>query len=197
MKKIIFSLVMCFACNAFGMMFLPPSFHASFEQVVVSIVTGKEKVSTGTLDYVYPSNLRLSLEKPDALLLISNKNKTWFFRPAFIEGERDELTVKESGKTELTLFFDILRKGLSSNEYYLVKQTGKEVELEFTAKGEKAVGVKKANLFFEDKVSFDKLLRVKVQQNAKKSFDLRFKQMTLNPKFPDNHFVFTAATKVH
>lgn len=171
--------------------FLPKSFSAKFEQVTVSIVSGKEKISSGNLDYLFPSNLRLNIEQPDPLLLVSNKQKTWFYRPPFIEGEREELTVKDSGKTELTQFFDILQYGLLDNPFYRVIKSPAAVELAFSEKGKKTVGVEKALLYFSSGQSFSLLKNIKVTQNAHKNFELRFKSIEINPSFPADHFVFT------
>ena len=172
--------------------FLPPGFHADFEQVTVSIVTGKEQVSSGVIDYQYPSNLRLKIEKPDPLLLVSNGQKTWFYRPPFMEGEREELTVKDSGKSEVTQFFDILKNGLVNNQWYQVEKKQTQVHLLFSKSAKEKIGLEKAEISFKSAEQvFGHISSIVVVPSNKKKFELRFSTMELAPVFPKNHFVFS------
>ena len=172
--------------------FLPSSFHSIFSQVTVSIVSGKEQVSTGMLDYQYPSNLRLEIEKPDPLILVSNKQKTWFYRPSFIEGERDELTVKDSGDSELSQFLDILKSGLKNNSDYTVTTKANNVHLTFSASGTKRIGIIAADLEFSGTTYlFSQLKKIKVTPSSKKNFELRFSTIEIDKPFSAQHFIFS------
>ncbi len=183
-------LLLLFA-SASSFAFLPKSFTANFEQVRKSIISGKVKKSVGTIDYKYPSNLRLEMKGEESLVLVSNRQKTWYYRPPFIEGEKGELTVNESGKTELSGFFDILKNGLKSGPLYNVASKGLEVELSFTKSGMTRSGLKKATLVFAKKKDFAHLKSIHIVQKTNKQLTLNLSDVKIDVKLLPERFVFT------
>lgn len=184
---IIAALLFCSNAQAF----LPKSFTAHFEQVRKSIISGKVKKSAGAIEYKYPSNLRLEITGAESLLLVSNSKKTWYYRPPFMEGEKGELTVNDSGKTELSGFFDILKSGLVSGPLYRITIKGNTVELRFTKAGILRSGLKSAVLDFKGKTLFTNLSAIHIVQKTDKKLTLNLSKIVTNVKLSPKRFIFT------
>ncbi|RLA66114.1 MAG: hypothetical protein DRQ88_07895 [Epsilonproteobacteria bacterium] len=171
--------------------FLPNSFSASFEQIYISSLTKKEKKSWGELSYKYPSNIRFEVEKPKKILFISNRQKSWVYRPPFIEGEKGEVTEKNTDGTGLTGLLDSLRMGLINNKLYRVTKGNGKAVLSFNSRSLKKFGVKESELIFKNKSEiFSDLseLRVTYPDGHKVSFKLS--KIIQNQKFETSFFSF-------
>ncbi|OUR93678.1 hypothetical protein A9Q84_19640 [Halobacteriovorax marinus] len=199
MTKILFVFFLL-STQIFAKSFVPKNFSASFEQVYKSALTGKEKRSKGQIDYSYPSSIKLITSSPESLTYVSNRDKTWYYTPPFIEGEPGQLTVQEATKNTLTKFLNVLKKGLKSNKVYSVKMLKNSYLLSFKKKAKKQLGIKEATLFFKNnQAKFRELKTVKMILTNKKVKVLELSKINESPKFNKNHFVFTAPknTKVN
>lgn len=172
------------------MAFLPKTFTADFEQVRKGIISGKIKKSNGTIEYKYPSNLRLEIKGSESLLLVSNPKKTWYYRPPFMEGEKGELTINESGKTELSGFFDLLKNGLKSGALFRVTKKKGSVILRFTKSGIVRSGIKKATLDFTGRHIFSNLSAIHIVQKTDKLLTLNLSNQHAEVKLSSKRFVF-------
>ncbi|MEI8348328.1 MAG: outer-membrane lipoprotein carrier protein LolA [Pseudomonadota bacterium] len=176
-----------------GQGLMPNSFTAKFEQVYQSALTGRENRSQGTLEYLYPGNIRFEIQRPDALVFTSNSQKSWYYKPPFIEKESGELIIKSSGDMVLNRFFDSLRKGLQSNSDYQVKQESGIYHLTFKEKLAQASGVKEAFLNFKEgkknKFSQMESIELKKEDGTKVKFILS--EIIENPKITVDRFIFT------
>jgi len=188
-KIFIFSLFL--STQIFAKSFVPDHFSASFEQVYKSALTGKEKRSKGLIDYSYPSSIKLVTSSPESLTYVSNKEKSWYYTPPFIEGEPGQVTVQVAKKNTLTKFLDVLKKGLKSNKLYSVKKLKKSYSLVFKKKAKKQLGLKDATLLFKNKKpKFVDLISVKMTLTNKKVKVLELSKINESPKFKKNHFEF-------
>ena len=146
MKKIIVTLTTLVSFNYITLAhaeFLPKSFSAQFEQEYVSTLKGKVKKGNGTIDYLYPGNIRFKTTIPSEILFVSNGIKSWYYRAPFIEGEEGEVTETSAkeGSGIFTRFFDSLKNGLSDNAIYTVSKKDKESTITFLEKSKKETGI--------------------------------------------------------
>jgi outer membrane lipoprotein carrier protein len=189
MKKL---LILLFLTTPVYGKFLPKSFTASFEQVYKSTLTKKEKRSWGELSYKFPSNIRFEVEKPKKVLFISNRKKSWVYRPPFIEGEMGEATEKNTDNTGLAGLLDSLQMGLSDNKLYKVFKNNGKVNLKFNPKSEKRFGVKESELIFKNnKQVFSNLSELKVTYPDGKKVTFKLSKISKDKKFKSGFFIFT------
>lgn len=188
MKYLLLLFIITF--NAMGADFLPKSFSGDFEQIKTSIISGKQIKTTGTIDYKYPSSIRLEMLSPEKLYLVSNSKKTWYYRPSFIEGEKGELTVKDTGTTELSTFFDILKYGIKKNKFYSARAHNGKLTMNLTEFGVKRTNIKKATIHYVGQVKFENIKKIIIKPTEASSFSLSFTKMKVNVPFKKEHFVF-------
>ncbi|MBL7663689.1 MAG: hypothetical protein JNM93_01050 [Bacteriovoracaceae bacterium] len=179
--------------------FLPRSFQAEFEQQIVSAVTGKVKKTQGTLEYMFPSQLKFEIFTPDKKLssaFYSNKSKSSLYTPPFVEGEAGNLIVQSSEKLFLSRFFDSMSHGLKNNELYDVKLDKNSLELIFKEKMQERIGIARAifeNVANPQKVhSLSELKELKIILSDSKEVKLVFTNFKTGMKFTSEHFVFKA-----
>jgi outer membrane lipoprotein-sorting protein len=178
--------------------FLPKSFSAKFEQEYVSTLKGKVKKGNGTIDYLYPSNIRFKTTLPSEILFVSNGTKSWYYRAPFIEGEEGELTETSAkdGSGIFTKFFDSLKNGLVNNSLYTVSNTELDCKVLFTEKANKEVGIKEAVLKFQTPVKdFQNLQSIELIFPDSKHSTIKLKDIKLNPSFDAKNFQFIAPPK--
>ena len=104
--------------------FVPGTFTAQVEQIIISTISGKEKKTYGTLDYKYPGKLRYEQVKPEnnKIIFVSNRKKSWFYKAPFSKGSPGDLMINPmKGRFSLLEFFDVLSNGLTNNKMYNVK----------------------------------------------------------------------------
>ena len=77
----------------------------------------------GTIDYKYPGQIRFETNTPSTVIFTSNGVRAWYYRAPFIEGEEGEVTesTAKDGDTIFIKFFDSLKNGLITNDYYEIK----------------------------------------------------------------------------
>lgn len=174
--------------------FLPQSFSSKFEQEYVSTLKGKTKKGQGTIEYKYPGQIRFETNTPSTVMFVSNGVKAWYYRAPFIEGEQGEVTESSAkeGSTIYIKFFDSLKNGLVSNDYYDVKK-GEPATLVFKPKAAKELGIKESMLFFKNKGSqkFEELEAINLVFSDGKNSKLKFVDLKVNPAMPADRFNFT------
>ncbi len=190
MKAILVIFTFCQLNSAFAE-FLPSSFSSRFEQEYVSALKGKVKKGQGTIDYKYPGQIRFETNTPSAVIFVSNGVKAWYYRAPFIDGEQGEVTETSAreGASVYIKFFDALKKGLSSNEYYDVKNN----DLTFKNKTKTELGINKAKLNFKTSVqSFENLESIELTFSDKKISKIKFIDLKTNANLPAERFNFAA-----
>lgn len=197
-KKIFIAFVLCFfSQTSFAakkkVRFLPESFKAVFKQTYRSQLSGTLKSSSGKIDYKFPGHIRFETKKPDNIVFVSNKLKTWYYTAPFFKGEKGELSIQGASKNILTKFFDALNNGLNSNEIYKIIKVKNTYKMVFNKKPKKEIGIIEATLFFKGKdAKFSSLKELALTYIDKKKVRLTLSKMKTNPKFKKNHFFFVA-----
>ncbi|TDJ06539.1 MAG: outer membrane lipoprotein carrier protein LolA [Deltaproteobacteria bacterium] len=188
MKKL---LILLFLATPVYGKFFPKSFTASFEQIYKSTLTKKEKRSWGELSYKFPSNIRFEVKRPKKVLFISNRKKSWVYRPPFMEGEKGEASENNTDNTGLAGLLDSLHMGLVDNKIYKVKKEKNKVFLSFNLKSEKRFGVKESELLFKsEKHVFTNLLELKVIYPDGKKVTFKLSNIFEGIKFKTGYFKF-------
>lgn len=184
----IFSLsTICFSSWAF----MPKSFEAHVVQKQKSALSGRVKESRGQLAYRYPGHLRFEVKKPDEVIFVSNKLKTWYYTGPFIDGESGEVTISNEGNHILTKFFDSFSKGLESNSLYSVKKNDDKVEVTFDEKLQKQLGVLSATFNFKGQdYKFEELKGLSILQHDRQKLTLTLEDIKTGRELPDQTFVF-------
>ncbi len=189
MKYLVFFITLnCFAG------FLPSSFQTHFVQKVMSEISGKIKESEGDLDYQYPGQIKFSVKKGGNSLFVSNKKKSWYYTPPFIEGEKGNVVIQNSSSLFLSKFFDSLKRGLIDNSFYSVSAGKGKVEIIFKQDIAGRIGVKKATFPSNRKVNEIKSLRelktMILTRLDDKEITLEFSTFKEDISFQKDHFVF-------
>lgn len=192
MKTILFALLI--PSLSFAASFLPDSFSANFEESFVSAVNGKEKKSFGKIDYRYPGHIRFEKISPDSSTFVSNPQKSWYYVPPFVKGEKGEVTIQESNKLVLTKFLDALKNGLDNNKLFTHKYNKNELVLTFTKAIQKDMNLKEATLISgsdpKKATSIKEFERLVLVYNDGRKVNLKFVDLKEDAKFPQKHFEF-------
>lgn len=170
--------------------FLPASFSSRFEQEYVSTLKGKVKKGSGQIDYKYPGQIRFESHSPSTVVFVSNGSKAWYYRAPFIEGEQGEVTETSAreGASVYIKFFDALKKGLVSNEFYDVKNN----VISFKGKTKSDLGINKAQLTFKNNGStFESLEVIELTFADNKQSKIKFIDLKTNVSLPADKFNFT------
>ena len=174
--------------------FLPSAFSSKFEQTYISTLKGKEKKGEGFIEYKFPGNIRFETNSPSTVIFVSNGVKAWYYRAPFIEGEQGEVTESsaKSGSTIYIKFFDLLKNGLTSNDYYDVKK-GEPVKITFKPKAQKELGIKESAISFKVKGSqnFSDVDTISLVFSDGKKSTLKLVDLKTSPNFPADRFNFT------
>lgn len=172
--------------------FLPNSFRANFEQRFISTITGKEKISSGSIDYAFPSQIRFEIVLPEKTTFVSNGKKSWYYTAPFDPKEKGEVIIQSSNKLLITKFFDYLKNGLESNDIYAVAKDKNEYVLTFNAKAQKELSIEKARLEVNDKLTtmnkLSDLKQITLLYKDNKKVKLTFSNLLENVKFELNYF---------
>lgn len=181
--------------------FLPQTFKADFEQEFVSTLKSKVKKGNGSIEYKYPGHIRFETNTPSTVIYVSNNVQSWYYRAPFVPEEQGEVTITnaKSGATPFTKFFDALKNGLTSNVQYAVEKKEDRINLAFTEAASKDYGIKKAELFFNNKSQvFKDITTIEITFNDNKTSKLKFNNLKTNETLGADRFNFTppANTKV-
>lgn len=192
MKSFFFIIVLTSYSLLMAKEFTPEAFRVDFNQEFTSI-TGKAKSSKGSIEYQFPSRIRIK-EYKDNSEFISNEKNSWYYVPPFIKSEKGTVQVNQAGSMVLGKIFDSLRPGLKETDFFKVKpaKSKLEVELEFTTKGKQDWKIEFAKLIFsaEDQ-SIKNLLKFEITYTDKKKVNLSFFNIQIDVKFPKDYFIFT------
>lgn len=172
--------------------FLPQSFRTNFEQKYKSIISGKEKISLGAMDYSYPGKIRFEITNPEQTIFVSDAKTSWYYTAPFDPKEKGEVIIQDSNKLLITKFFDTLKKGLITNTSYTVEKNDKGYVLQFSEKVSKELNIFKAQLISEVK-DLKKLSEIKeiiLFYKDKKEVKLTFSSFIENVKFDSSYFNF-------
>lgn len=173
--------------------FLPNTFKVDFSQEYKTSLKGKVKKSSGHIQYKYPSQIRFEVTKPDKVVFVSNKEKSWYYQAPFIEGEPGELNVRKTGKTGLSRFFDVLKKGLKTNKFYEVKNDSEKSVIKFVDKFAKELDIKDALITFKDKKrNFENIKNMELTYVDGHKIKLHFTGMKTGLSMNKENFVFKA-----
>lgn len=193
MKNYATLLLLIISSSAFGAeSFLPNNFSSKFTQIFKSKVTGKKRQSPGSLDYSYPGKIRFAVDDPSGKsLFVSNRIKSWYYTPPFIEGEKGEVTLRKAKKLALTKFFDALKNGLKSNKLYKVVPNKDLVQIEFSKKTSKETKLKAAVLTFKSKEkTFANLKGIQLTRNNGNIVTIELNSIQTGINFSPKHFNF-------
>lgn len=172
--------------------FLPSAFTSKFEQEYISTLKGKTKKGSGSIEYKYPGQIRFETNTPSTVIFTSNGVKAWYYRAPFIDGEQGEVTESSAkeGSSIYIKFFDSLKNGLTSNDYYQVK-TGDPAILSFKASLSKELGIKESRLHFKTKAQkFDNIEMIELVFLDGKTSKLKFVDLKINPDLGAGRFNF-------
>lgn len=192
MKTILFALLI--PTLSLAASFVPESFSANFEESFVSVATGKEKKSFGKIDYKYPGHIRFEKKSPDVSIFVSNPEKSWYYVPPFVKGEKGEVTIQESNKLVLTKFLDALKNGIENSKLFTHQYNNKELTLVFTAAIQKDTHLKEATLIADSEAKKIKSLkefdRLQLVYNDGRKVTLKFVDLKEGESFSKSHFEF-------
>ncbi len=189
-SNLLFIYILIIINNAFA--FTPTSFRVDFNQDFVSI-TGKVKSSKGSIEYLFPSNIRIK-EYKDNSEFVSNAKNSWYYVPPFIKSEKGTVQINQAGAMVLGKLFDSLRPGLKDTDFFTVKKNKDDITLNFTVKGKQEWKVDSAKMTFSSKISdtltMKELQKLEVVYVDKKKVNLSFFNHMSDVKFPKDYFVF-------
>lgn len=191
MKKVFLTFLFLFTASGVYGSFLPKSFDAKFLDV-----RGQKEIPV-VIKYQFPSNIYYEVKGDAPLLYVCNAKKTWKYTPPFIEGEKGELAIGDSGQFCYSKIFDSLSKGLESNELYSVEKKGQSATFAFKEKAKKQLSLEKIEIAFNEKISEKtglgeaKELRLFLV-NKPEPVNLRLVEFEKAPKLEKDQFSFSA-----
>jgi outer membrane lipoprotein-sorting protein len=173
--------------------FVPTSFTANYEENLVS-VTGKAKKSFGKVDYKYPGHLRFEVTSPVASLFVVNPKKTWFYQPAFVQGEKDQVTIQKTSNLPLIKFLDSVKDGIESSKLFSTKFEKNDLILSFNSSAQKEMGFEEVILHAKTEAREIKELKgfenITLKHTNKNKTNIRLIDLKENVSFPAEHFEF-------
>lgn len=190
-----------FSSLSFAKSFVPTSFSANFEETLKS-VTGKEKKSFGKIDYKFPGHLRFEVTKPNPTLFVVNPHKSWLYQPAFVKGEKDQVTVQKSANLPIIKFLDSVKDGVENSKLFTTKYNKNELTLTFVKTIQKEMGFSEVVLLaskdaksIQEIGGFEKIILTKSDGNKT---NIRLTDIKENVAFPPGNFEYkpSATTKV-
>lgn len=181
--------------------FVPSSFSANYEENLISI-TGKVKKSFGKIDYQFPGHLRFEVTSPVSSLFVVNPKKTWFYQPAFVKGEKDQVTIQKSSNLPLVKFLDSVKNGLDNSKMFTAQYVGNDLILSFNKDSQKEMGFIEVILHGSKDAKNIKELKefenLTLKHLNKNKTNIKLIDLKENFAFPPGHFEFipSANTKV-
>lgn len=181
--------------------FVPSSFSAKYEESLTS-ATGKVKKSHGKIDYKFPGHLRFEVLDPVKSLFVVNPEKAWFYQPAFMKGEKDQVTIQKAANLPLVKFLDSVKDGLENSKLFTAKYNKNDLTLTFVKTIQKEMGIEEVILHadknakeIKDIEGFETITLKHVNKNKT---NIKLIDLKENVSFPANHFIFkpSSNTKV-
>ncbi len=171
---------------------MPKAFEAQITQKYLSSLSGKERENSGNLKYQSPNLLHLNMEGKNPFILVINSDRSWYYVPPFIEGERGEVTIEESKESLPFQFLNILVHGLKNNDLYSVEGKGEEYFLKIQSSKQKTFGLSQITLKFnkDSEKVFKNILSMELLHLDKRKVEIRLSNIKDQPKFSSDEFVF-------
>ena len=199
--KLISILCLLISFSAYSKNFVPASFSSKYEESLTS-ATGKIKKSHGKIDYKFPGHLRFEVLDPVKSLFVVNPKKAWFYQPAFMKGEKDQVTIQKSANLPLVKFLDSVKDGIENSKLFKTRYEKNDLILTFVKTIQKEMGIEEVTLRasksakeINDISGFETITLKHVNKNKT---NIRLIDLKENVKFPSGHFIFkpSANTKV-
>ncbi|MES2528153.1 MAG: outer membrane lipoprotein carrier protein LolA [Bdellovibrionota bacterium] len=192
MKILILSLML--PTLSFAKSILPASFSAQYENSWQSAIGGTKK-EFGTIDYKYPSNVRLDVKSEPHLTLVTNKATSWYYQPAFVKTEQAQVTIQKSSSHPVIKFLDSLKEGVESSKYFSSKENGNDLVLTFNKEGQKEFSLTEVTLHgakpYKDITGLKDIQSIDLKDANGKLKSLRFLDLKEGVTFPATHFIFS------
>jgi outer membrane lipoprotein-sorting protein len=190
----IITLILFLSFHGYAKNFIPTSFSSQYEESLKSI-TGKVKKSFGKIDYQYPGLLRFEVTSPSPSLVIVNNVKTWFYRPAFVKGEQNEVTIEKSKNLPMVKLLDSLKDGFEKSQVFDVKYSGKDIHLEFRKNSQQDFSIQRVILHTlknaHEVTSLKEVEAITLVNKNKSETKIKFFDLRENPSFLKNHFEYS------
>lgn len=159
--KILIFLILFTSASVFA--FVPEKFHMELEQTIKSIISGKEKKSSGELFYLAPGSIKFNITSPKKKMLTfikNSKGQTWYYTPARIKGEK--ATIRTGVDVELPLLSIItkIKAGIKTNDDFLVIKNKNHFLLQFSKTFKQKVKLQAAQLIFKNASEFQSLKKI-------------------------------------
>ena len=187
--------------SSYAKSFVPASFSANYEESLTS-ATGRVKKSFGKVDYQYPGHLRFEVTSPVPSLFVVNPDKTWFYQPAFVEGEKDQVTIQRSSNLPLIKFLDSVKDGPTESKLFKTRYEKNEMILTFQKEAQKEMGLEEVILHSSSDAKNIKELKgfenLTLKHTNKNKTSIRLIDFKEQVNFSSQHFIFTpsANTKI-
>lgn len=134
--------------------FMPKSFEAQLDQIIVSRIGNKKKSTPVTMKYLFSNNLIFEVKSQDSpLIYVCNKTTTWMYQPPWDPSEKGEVKIGESSKYCYVKIFDALSNGLKTNKLYEVTKEQKLAKLSFSKMATAQTQISKANIYFKNPIT--------------------------------------------
>lgn len=177
----------------FAKNFVPSSFSANYEERLTS-ATGKEKKSYGKIDYKFPGHLRFEVTSPVKSLFVVNPEKAWFYQPAFVKGEKDQVTVQKSANLPLVKFFDSVKDGIEKSKLFTTVYDKNDLILTFVKTIQKEMGIEQVILHASKNAkeikSIDGFDTITLKHVNKNKTNIKLIELKENVTFSSDHFIF-------
>jgi outer membrane lipoprotein-sorting protein len=199
--KLLLAFLFLMPSLALAKSFVPSSFSANYEENLIS-ATGKVKKSFGKVDYKFPGHLRFEVTSPVPSLFVVNPQKTWFYQPAFVKGEQDQVTVQKSSNLPLIKFLDSVKNGIENSKLFTTKYVKNDLVLTFVKTIQKEMGFEEVILHADKEAREVKELKgfqnITLKHINKNKTNIKLIDIKENATFPDGNFEFTPSknTKV-
>lgn len=192
--KILLIILLNFSIAQAKSSFIPARFKANFQQIYKSAVSGKVKRRSGSISYKYPGNIRLEMTPPPVkTIFVSNSRTSWYYTAPFIDGEKGDVIISNSGDKEFVKIFDILKLGLKDNQKYKVDIKGDLANIKFSSKTARLLEATKTTIKFKSaKIrTFNNIRWIKFYYVNKRPVQMVFSSLAVNPSFGNSTFLFT------
>jgi outer membrane lipoprotein-sorting protein len=193
-----FFILMLFPMIVSAKSILPASFSAQYENSWQS-VTGSMKKEFGSIDYKYPSNVRIVVKSDPPKTLVTNKKTTWMYEPPFVASEPAQVTIFKSSTHPVIKLLDSLRDGITTSKFFASKESGNDLVLTFNKDGQKEFSLTEVTLHgakaFKDVAGLKDIQSIDLKDTNGKIKKLRFIDLKEGMNFPASHFIFNIPPK--
>lgn len=197
----LFLLLFLLPAIAFAENFVPTSFSANYEESLTS-ATGKVKKSFGKIDYKFPGHLRFEVTSPSPSLFVANPQKAWLYQPAFVKGEKDQVTVQKSANLPLIKFLDSVKNGIDNSKLFTAKYDKNDLILSFVPTMKEELKIDQVILHATKPAKEVKNISgfetITLKHTNKNKTNIKLIDIKEGISFPQGHFEFkpSANTKV-